>query len=195
MHWREKNYFSRLIWHASRWNKFLKMKWRKERKREGWKKNGILHTLLHLFEILGTFDDTRSKWVPGKKSSNCFHFSDRVLVNISVINYNKPGTAHPGPSVPHLHELYWEISNSDSIIQTNYYHVHRKWNSKNRSEWIWSDLSCLLLLVFQCKLFMLAENSKLSHRFECATPINFMESWAFKLFFKSHFFCLSWLGL
>lgn len=33
MHWREKK-ISRLIWHASRWNKFLKMKWRKTERGE-----------------------------------------------------------------------------------------------------------------------------------------------------------------
>lgn len=46
------------------------------------------------------------------------------------------------------------------------------------------NLSCLLLWVFQCTLFVLAENSKLPGGFGYATPINFIGSWALKIFSK-----------
>jgi len=45
-----------------------------------------------------------------------------------------------------------------------------------------SNLSCLLLWVFQGMLFALAENAQLSRGFGYATPINFIGSWAFKFF-------------
>lgn len=79
----------------------------KREKERGGKNPRILHIPLCLFEMLRTFDDTRSKWVArNKNASSCFLFSDRVLVNITVNNYSKPGTARPGYSVPQFHEFY-----------------------------------------------------------------------------------------
>lgn len=200
MHWRE-FFFPRLIWHASRWNKFLKMKWRKERKREEWKKTPrMLHILLHLFEILGTFDDTRSKWVPWKKkASNHFHFFDRVLVNIMSII-----TASLVQHILGLLCLIYVSFIERSVIQIPSYRLTTTMSTGSETARIvimdlkWSKLFTSLVYFSEfssesCLCWLKTQSCLID--LDAQLPLILWGAGDSNSFLKSQFFCLSWLGL